>query len=211
MRGSELVEAFEEKGLHVLTINDIVRMTGGSRAYAWTVAERLIKRNILSRAARGVYYTGKATLLEVASNIVSPSYVSLSSAFSYYGFLQQALAAADVITPKRHSDAAFGEARIHFITLKKERVFGFRRDNANIVVAEPEKAFVDALFLRTPQYGYVDAAFARAVQSGRIDGKRFLEYAGRMGVKALAGKAKAMIEENGMGAILDRTEKRGKE
>ena len=39
MHGSELVEAFEEKGLHALMINDGIGLTGGSRAYAWTVAE----------------------------------------------------------------------------------------------------------------------------------------------------------------------------
>jgi predicted transcriptional regulator of viral defense system len=64
-----------------------------------------LERGILSRAARGVYYTGKATLLEVVSNIVSPSYVSLSSAFSYYGFLRPTPATADGIAPNKRSYA----------------------------------------------------------------------------------------------------------
>lgn len=204
----ELINSLEEKGVRVFTINDLVRLSGRSQGYARVMAERLVSRGAIRRAARGVYYTNKATLLEVASNILSPSYVSLSSAFSYYGFIAQSLVVADVITPKRHSDATFESARIHFITLKKERVFGFYRDNANIFVAEPEKAFIDALYTGAPQYGYVEEAFEKAVNSNKLDEKKFLEYAERMKVKALAKKARAMVDGGMKGAEPERSKHR---
>lgn len=194
MRSADLIDTFEEKNIHIFRIGDVLRLTGHGAAYVRLMMSRLSRMGVVMRASRGVYYTKSATLFEVASNIVSPSYISLFSAFSYYGFLAQLPTVVDVITTRRHRPARFESASIRFITIATARFFGFNVDKDNIFVAEPEKAFIDALYLGSPQYGYVEEAFAKAMRAGAVNSQKLTRYAARLGSGAVIKKTRALLK-----------------
>ncbi len=102
MQFADLVATFTEKGMHVFTFNDAVGVLGKRRSYVKLLLSRMVSRNAIHRVERGIYCTESAGVLETASNIVQPSYVSLMAALSYYGVTTQVPILIDVITSKRH-------------------------------------------------------------------------------------------------------------
>ncbi len=185
MNSRQLIGLFNDKGIHVFTLNDVVRMTGVSRDYARLFASRLVNRGVIHRAIRGHYYTDNATMMEISSNLLFPSYISLMPALYYYGFTTQQSDVMDVITTKRHKDVITDLGRVKFHTLDVKRMFGYYRTPNNIFVAEPEKAIADSLFLGIPQYGYVEEAFERASKRGALNMGKLAAYAEKMQSRTL--------------------------
>jgi predicted transcriptional regulator of viral defense system len=196
MKSAEIPTPFEEKGIHVFTFNDAVRISGRGRAYVRLMLFRMIKRGELQRAERGVYYTKKADPLEVASNISHPSYVSLMAALNYHGVTTQMPIVIDIVTSKRHRPIALEgirSNRIVFRTLDRRKIFGFYRDRNNINVAELEKALVDSLYLGRPGAGEVSGALENALRTGKVDRTKLNEYAKAMGSKVLLRRLDSML------------------
>lgn len=179
----------------MFTFNDAVRASGKERAYVKIMLSRMVSRGTLHRAERGVYYSGKATALEIASSIVQPSYVSLTAALNYYGVTMQIPILTDVITSKRHRALDLWDGtRVTFRTVKREKMFGFHREAGNISIADPEKAFVDALYFMSPGAGEIGEAFETAMRKGVIDMGKMTEYARRMRSKALLKRLDTLME-----------------
>ena len=197
MKNTDIPNVFEEKGIHVFTFNDAVRISGKKRSYVRLMLSRMVTKNLIQRAERGVYYTKKASPLEVASNIISPSYVSLMSALNYHGVTTQMPLVIDVITTKRHGKLHINGAnsnKIVFRTLKRDRMFGFYRDKNNINIAELEKAIIDSLYLNSPSRGELSEAIEKSLNTNKVDVARLREYAERMGSKALITRLEVIIK-----------------
>lgn len=187
MKNTEFLNALEEKNIHVFTFNDAVRMSGKERPYARLMLNRMAKKNTIQRAERGFYYTKKASPLEIASNILHPSYVSLVSALSYYGVTTQIPITIDIISPRRHGQISLKDPRqnrIVFRTLKRGRMFAFYTDKNNISIAELEKAIVDAIYFKRPSMGQISEAIEVALKGHMIDMEKAKRYAHAMNSKA---------------------------
>ena len=194
MKSADLLNTVEEKGIHIFTVNDAVRLSDKKRAYVWLMLSRLVSNGTLLRAERGIYYTPRADRMEVASNIVQPSYVSLMYALNYYGVTTQIPTIVDVVSSKRHRPITLNDVRIRFRTLKSRKMFGFHREgNANI--ADLEKAFVDALYFKSPESGEISEALESAIRSKRVDIKRMEDYAKAMGSMALLKRMRALLSD----------------
>lgn len=196
MKSTEIQDVFEEKGIHVFTLNDVVRLSGKKRAYVWLMLNRMVSKNMIHRVERGLFYTKKASPLEIASNVVSPSYVSLMSALSYHGVTTQIPIVIDVVTTKRHRMLEINGTmpRVVFRTLKRDKMFGFYRNKNNISIAELEKAIVDSLYLNRPGLGELSEAIEESINSGKADVTKIRNYAERMGSKAVTKKFNAIIK-----------------
>jgi hypothetical protein len=135
----------------IFSKNDI--MLTGKNIYDYQLT-RWVKKEYLLKLKNGIYaFTkdyGKIRGEEVASMLYQPSYLSLESALSYYGFIPEMVYAYTSVTAKinRTFDNKFG----HFVYrhVKNELFWGYREvksDSGRYLIAEPEKALLDYLYL----------------------------------------------------------------
>lgn len=135
----------------IFSKNDIVLAGGKIFDYQLT---RWVKKGYLLKIKNGIYIFKrdyeKIRGEEIATALYQPSYLSLESALSAYGFIPEMVYAYVSVTGKinRTFDNKFG----HFIYrhLKSELFWGYREvktDTARYLIAEPEKALLDYLYL----------------------------------------------------------------
>jgi predicted transcriptional regulator of viral defense system len=86
----------------------------------------------------------------ISNCIYHPSYISLESALSYYGLIPEAVYIHQAISTKRTIAYTTSLGTFNYRTVRPELYFGykiFRFDEQPILVAEPEKALLDYLYL----------------------------------------------------------------
>jgi len=135
----------------IFSKTDIVLAGGKIFDYQLT---RWVKKGYLLKIKNGIYIFErdyeKIRGEEIAAALYQPSYLSLESALSAYGFIPEMVYAYVSVTGKinRIFDNKFG----HFIYrhVKSELFWGYREVKTNtgrFLIAEPEKALLDYLYL----------------------------------------------------------------
>lgn len=137
-----------------LTVNDIANNLSISKESAKVTANRYVKSGSLIRLKRNLYLTAEkfkrlneAELFQIANYIQVPSYISLTSALSYYGITTQQLQnVIESISLKRSKVQIVKNIQFRYYKVKNSFYTGFRMNN-NYFIAQPEKAFADAVYL----------------------------------------------------------------
>ena len=135
----------------VFSKNDI--LLAGGKIYDYQLT-RWVKKGYLLKLKNSIYAFNKDYEKikgeEVATALYQPSYLSLESALSSYGFIPEMVYAYVSVTAKinRTFDNKFG----HFIYrhVKSEVFWGYREVRTGAgryLIAEPEKALLDYLYL----------------------------------------------------------------
>ncbi len=134
---------------------DIARALGISLASARVEAYRFVRYGILVRIKRNIYMLrsvwqgiGQEDRFAIANIIQVPSYVSFMSALEYYGITTQLLRDfVESVCQKRTKEAFVEDVVFNYTRIKRDLYFGFVRMK-NFFIAEPEKAFLDALYMK---------------------------------------------------------------
>ena len=179
---------------NVFNLNDAAKLMNKSNKYT---SKLLNSNKHIKKIENGKYYIDEGTgidLYQIASNIVYPSYISLFSAFEFYSITEQTIKKYSVVTPIRHRDIVIDNNIIEFNFMKKERFFGYTRNN-NIYIAAVEKAIIDSLYFQSPELSYVVEAFNRAIDLDIIDLNKLIEYTRKMNSKILERKVDSMIHD----------------
>lgn len=126
-----------------------LKLLTGLKPHSLRVAlKRLAGRKIVQRIARGYYANpfNLPTLEEVSGEICKPSYISLESALYRYGVLSQHPYTLTCVTTKLPRKFVTPYGPIEYRQVKKQYFFGFVKEGS-YYISEPEKAFVDFLYL----------------------------------------------------------------
>jgi predicted transcriptional regulator of viral defense system len=137
-----------------LTLNDIANELSINKESAKVTANRYTKSGSLIRIKRNFYITEsrfkklkESEIFQIANFIEVPSYISLTTALSYYGITtQQSQSVIESVSLKRTKTLTIKNIEFRFFKVKKSFYSGFDRTD-NFFIAEPEKAFADALYL----------------------------------------------------------------
>jgi predicted transcriptional regulator of viral defense system len=138
----------------ILSIEDISKLFSISRESAKVTANRYVQGKQLIRLKRNFYITpGKFEKLKeedyfrVANMLQVPSYVSLTSALSYYNIsTQQVRSLVESIALKRTKNVIAGNVEFKFLLIKKNLYTDFILEK-QFFIAIPEKALADAVYL----------------------------------------------------------------
>ncbi|MBW1930697.1 MAG: type IV toxin-antitoxin system AbiEi family antitoxin domain-containing protein [Deltaproteobacteria bacterium] len=135
---------------------DIARVLNISPNSAKVAASRYVKAGILIRIKRNLYvlFENWAVMsleqkFTIANLIQVPSYISLMTALGYYEIttqLQQDY--IESVGVRRTKDITIEKTVFRYTKIKPELYSGFKRMRG-FFIAEPEKAFVDALYLQS--------------------------------------------------------------
>lgn len=193
-------ETLEREGIVVFSLKDATRIMEKPPGYTGLYMSRLVKRGKVLRIERGKYCLPGADEMEVASNLVYPSYISFLSALAYHRLTTQIPVQVQVACARQKKSVGFGNVNIVFVRLKRDALFGFRRFG-NVFAAEPEKAVIDGLYVpgRLP----LPEAFY-ALQRGSLDTVKLCGYAERLGSSVVKRRLGFLLEKAGIPAELDR-------
>lgn len=129
------------------TLRDILHVKKESSYY--NLVKRLVRAGILSVVERDKYVRSDATIHDYtfANFFYSPSYVSCETALNYYGILSQFPHEMVSVTPKKSRRKHSGDRLFSYVHVKKELFWGYTKHE--FLIAEPEKALLDQLYLAT--------------------------------------------------------------
>ncbi len=188
MQFNEFTSFLKARGVWVFTISDAADILGKSRQYA---AKFMQGRQGIGRIEKGRYYLEGASEDIIASHIAYPSYLSMVTAFRFYNLTTQLPIEKYVITTVQHRPLVFNRYRIRFIKVSKRLLFGFEAINGTIV-ATPEKAFIDTLYIR--KRAWYTEEFDNGLKKNVIDISRLKGYAVALGSPGLVSRLGHFLE-----------------
>ena len=190
---AELIATVGSKGLKIFTVSDAAGLLGITNIAASQIIHRLVEKSKLQRIERAKYllmppeswktgqYTEEGVI--IASQMITPYYLSFWTAISFYGWTEQPSRTIFVATQKTKLPIELKGMQIKFIRFKKEKFFGFEEHwvgSQKVVVADKEKTIIDCL--DQPRYCGEVVEIAKGLWNGRkeLDYSRLLEYALKM-------------------------------
>ena len=136
-----------------------------------------------------------------AGKICAPSYISLHTALSFYGIIPEAVVEITSVTTQKtcRYDNAFGQ--FSYQTIRPRLFWGFEpktmRDGKQYMMATPEKAIIDLLYLY-PQYSTLDEMrelrFDEDWVREELNKERLMEYTERIGSPALTKRIRRLLK-----------------
>lgn len=187
-----LVRLLQKHELRVFTTFDVITLTGMASATVTQSLRRLAARELIVRIKRGVWVSRLATDLnpyEAVPHLRAPwpAYVSLHSALADYGIVDevpQVVYAVSAALPKRYR-TFLGEFHIHH--LPEHLMWGYeirKMGRGGYPVAEPEKAFLDLVYLALTPRSPLELPHKRG-RSWKLNGEKLRKYARRFGFQPL--------------------------
>ncbi|NNF99546.1 MAG: hypothetical protein HKM93_09225 [Desulfobacteraceae bacterium] len=175
---------------------EIARIRGISLASAKVTASRYVKQGILLRLKKNVYVlrqawqtTDQEEKFRIANIVQVPSYISLTTALSYYGITTQIQRKFyESVALKRTKEVRVEGEVFLYTKINESLYFGFKKENG-IFIAIPEKALVDAFYLMS--YGRYSIDLS-AVDSDKLDWKTLF----RLG-STYPDRTRTLMEKNG--------------
>ena len=193
MKREDFMDYLLTHGIKVFNIHEAARIFGKPEKY---VSLRLSQMPKIKRAARGIYFIQDTDLSEVATKIISPSYLSLLSAYAIHGVTTQIPIEYQVMSPVQHKNMEINGNRIKFFKLKQDRIFGYSALNG-IIVASIEKAIVDSLYFNL----YTDETLEVVrTNYSEINKERLIQLGIRMNSKATVSRLGYLMETSGYNA-----------
>ncbi|MBN1169793.1 hypothetical protein JXA56_02115 [Candidatus Micrarchaeota archaeon] len=141
----EIKELAEKSTRAVFSVQQLSNLIGTSKANAKVYMERLVKKKLAKRVQRGKISFSFDDFV-ISTQIIEPSYVSLRSALLFHNLIQQIPKNIECVTTK-NSISIDG---IKYHKINEKLFFGFKKikkANSYFFIAEPEKAFIDLVYL----------------------------------------------------------------
>ena len=138
----------------LLTTRNIASILSINVKSAQVTASRYVKKGYLIRLKNDLYvpsqkleYLSEEEFFGIANILQTPSYISLTTALSYYNLsTQQVRNFIESISLKRSKTVSAADTEFTFSLIKKELYQGFEKRD-NFFIAQPEKALLDAIYL----------------------------------------------------------------
>ena len=135
---------------------DIARALNITPRSALVTANRYVKKGFLVRAKRNIYLIKDRWIdlrrdqkFIIANIIQTPSHISLMSALEYYEITTQIQQSyIESITLKRTKEVEINQTLFSYIKISPMNYSGFDRIEG-FFIASPEKAFLDAVYLKS--------------------------------------------------------------
>lgn len=197
MKDIEFLRTLEEFNLGIFGISDIARVIDKNRSYSRLFAKRLEDRGLIKRVERSKYALVGTDAAIVASNLVYPSYISFLSGLAYHRRTTQIPRELQIASSRSKKELSYGGMKITFIKLKKDRIFGYRRERLRggfAFVGEIEKIILDSLLL--PTYCPIDESYSAL--TGGVDKEKIVEYAMKMDSAVLLKRLGYLLELAGI-------------
>ncbi len=171
---------------------------------------RWVKKGLLIRLRQGYYtfpeYKGQPDYtLYFANRIYRPSYISLHTALAFYGLIPEAVVLVTSVTSLKTASFENEVAAYDYKTLHQELIFGYVQkpiaDGKTLLLAQPEKALLDLLYLYpfyTTEQDMEELRLDEDFLQEEIDFNRLEDYKARFKNKALEKRVRILLNTYGL-------------
>ena len=201
----ELLEILRNSGAYVFTPRVVSRIAGIDIKSAYVAIHRFLKKGKIYPVSKGRFSITDDPFV-ISTQLISPSYLSFSTAMYLHARLQQVINEIYVVTPKKKSSLKVMGMNINFVIFKPYRVFGYRKvkkGNSYVLLADIEKMVVDSLYL--PRYTVFENIISTLHEG--FDKELLEKYTLRMESEAVLSRAGYLLETLGYRTSLSRRTK----
>jgi predicted transcriptional regulator of viral defense system len=150
---TRFVSTIKQKNISIFSVHDVRALFGVSAVAAASLLHRYKRRGFIVQIKRGLYVFPDAVPSDVlvANRLYSPSYVSLEFALSYHGVIPETVYEITSVTTKATRRFETLGKIFSYRTIKKAAYTGYdihKQRDMGFAIADAEKAFVDANYLR---------------------------------------------------------------
>jgi len=133
------------------TLKDILEIEKETALFL--IIKKLIKAEVLIRIEKNKYLLKGAKLNDftLANFLYQPSYISFESALNFYGILSQFPYEVSNATTKKTAKKEFQDKVFTYTRIKKDLFWGYEKKQG-FIIALPEKALADQLYLSSKGY-----------------------------------------------------------
>jgi predicted transcriptional regulator of viral defense system len=158
------------------SLDDVAYALGIQPTSAAVLCSRYVKKGLLVRLKRGLYARteqvrnfDQANLFRLANFLQVPSYISLTTALSYYGLTTQVQRGFfESISLKRTRKFEVAQFTFHYSKISADLYKGFERVEG-FFIALPEKALLDSFYLSSlGRYSLDTSALALSKVNGEV-------------------------------------------
>ncbi len=197
MNQYDFMEAVRNTGLEVLTPRDAARIANISINSAYVLIHRLVAKGRIHAVTKGRFAISD-DIFCIASQVVSPAYLSFTTALYLHGIFPQVINQIYVVTAKKvPSPKQIVGSDVYFVAFQPRRVFGYqkvKKGQSYVMLADREKAIVDCLYL--PRYASIGEV-ARIIREETFDQTVLEDYARRMEAESVIRRAGYLLEAAG--------------
>ncbi|MDP8216766.1 MAG: hypothetical protein P9L98_05565 [Candidatus Kaelpia imicola] len=139
----------------IKTIRDILEIKKESTFFA--IMNRLVESELFIKIEKGKYLLSNNNISDftLANLIYQPSYISFEAALSFYGILSQFPYEISSASVKKTIRKVFEGKIFTYNHIKKDLFWGYEKKN-NELIALPEKALLDQLYIAANGYKRID-------------------------------------------------------
>lgn len=199
MKYLELKENLKE--FIVFSLNDIRKRDNNfyrRRLIEWQ------EKGYIKKIVRGYYVfsdidINEPTLYHIGNRIYNPSYISLEIALSYYNLLPETVYTVTSVSTKRTYRFRTPVGEFSYRSMKPELFFGYKiikNNNICYMIAEPEKALLDYLYLN-PSYNtlkdYKELRVNAEIFKESINKEKLFSYLERFSQKKLEVRINKLV------------------
>jgi len=196
-RERTLLKELSRRNLLIFNPIEASNILNESRKNTYRILSRMESKDLIHRIEKGKYIPKEKLeethIYNIASNIVSPSYLSLWSALHHYGYTTQVPRTVYIMTATPKESISLQNQEIRFV--KSSHFFGYTSEG-KLIIAEPEKLFIDCLLY--PEYAGGIQEIKKSMNEAPIDGKKIVDYALKVNKKSLCSR---------LGYLLQKTDK----
>lgn len=158
MKFMDVYKCLEAKKLFVFSFHDLLLFfPNETKENLRKVIYRWKRKGWIISLKKGLYEFAYPRVLNIpdlfiANKLYQPSYVSLETALSYYSVIPEVTMAVTSITTKPTRSYKNNHGLFFYRTVRPEIFQGYiilEIQGFSILIAEPEKAFIDYLYLQT--------------------------------------------------------------
>ena len=188
----KILAAIQKNGLRIFRTADVMTLTGLSPGAATHSLTRLSNQNLLTKIMRGVWLFGRieeVSAYEALPFLTAPwpVYVSLYSALSHSSVVEEVPQIIYGVTPGRPRKLKTVLGSFHIHHLPKELIWGYEiatTPHGSIPMAEPEKAFLDLVYLALTPRSKLEMPQKRGAR-WNLNPLKIRAYAKKFGSKAM--------------------------
>jgi predicted transcriptional regulator of viral defense system len=206
--------ASQRQGVRLLDADLATDLLGVSRKHAVNLLASMARKGALHRVGRGCYAVIPPDVLYGRRSYVADPhlllhdlmesngagdlyYVAYQSAAAIHGAAHQLPFALQVAIPRQRRPIELGRARIQFVQLKPEKLFGFQQVHYHDVplnVSDREKTILDCLERYDLCGGVAEVARTISGLIEEVEPTKLLDYLQRMDNQALAQRLGLVLE-----------------
>jgi len=139
------------------SLSDFKKISPLAEASLKVAVARMVKNKELIKLGNKLYCLDitRIDLEKLATQIYYPSYLSFEWALARHNILSQQPMHLTLATPKRSKTICLNNKNIIYHHIKKDLFWGYKNESG-ILIAEPEKAFLDLAYLSLNGYAKFD-------------------------------------------------------